>query len=103
MFGMRKMSDEQYLRKMIEKRDQALQRIAELEALEAEEAKDDGSGVHDFAPTEAGLYVQYPELMADIVAYCRRELVRLESIPDELVMGKAGEDVDMLRFGRVRG
>ncbi|KAF7800176.1 hypothetical protein EIP86_011423 [Pleurotus ostreatoroseus] len=72
-------------------------------ALEAEESKDDGSGVHDFAPTEAGLYVQYPELMADIVAYCRRELVRLDSIPDEVVMGKAGEDVDMLRFGRVRG
>ena len=39
LFGMRKMSDEEYLRKMIEKRDQALQRIAELEALEAEEAR----------------------------------------------------------------
>lgn len=72
------------------------------EGLEAEEARDDGSGVHDFVPTEAGLYVEYPELMADIIAYCRRELVRLEKIPDEIVMGKAGEDVDMLKFARVR-
>lgn len=69
--------------------------------LEEEERKDDGSGVHDFAPNEAGKYVQYPELMADIVRYVRRELVRLENIPDDQVMGK-GASIDILRFGRIR-
>ncbi|EPS97892.1 hypothetical protein FOMPIDRAFT_16300, partial [Fomitopsis schrenkii] len=53
--------------------------------LEVEEARDDGSGVHDYAPNEADKYVAYPELMAALVAYLRRELVRLESIPDESV------------------
>ena len=72
------------------------------QGLALEESKDDGSGVHDFAPGEAGLYVQYPELMADIVAYCRRELVRLEKIPDETFAGTNGEGVETLRFGRVR-
>ena len=67
--------------------------------LEEEEATDDGSGVHDFAPNEAGKYVQYPELMADIVRYVRSELVRLENIPDEQIM--AGP-IDIMQFGRVR-
>ena len=48
------------------------------------------------------MYVQYPELMADIVAYCRRELVRLESIPDDAIEGKNGEGIDALKFGTVR-
>lgn len=69
---------------------------------EAEEAKDDGSGVHDFAPHQAGKYVQYPELMADIVRYVRRELVRLEQVPDEAIVGKGAPRIDVLRFGRIR-
>ncbi|KAH9916481.1 uncharacterized protein B0H18DRAFT_1215083 [Fomitopsis serialis] len=55
--------------------------------LEVEEARDDGSGVHDYAPNEADKYVAYPELMAALVAYLRRELVRLQEIPDEEIIG----------------
>ena len=54
--------------------------------IEKEEATDDGSGVHDYPPEEADKYVQYPELMADIVTYVRRELVRLENLSDEQIM-----------------
>ncbi|KAI0341161.1 hypothetical protein BDW22DRAFT_1333293 [Trametopsis cervina] len=70
--------------------------------LETEEARDDGSGVHDFAPGEAGLYVDFPELMADIVQYVRKELVRLEGISDEQLQGKSGEPIGALHFGKVR-
>ncbi|KAL6303177.1 hypothetical protein BKA93DRAFT_789622 [Sparassis latifolia] len=75
--------------------------------LEAEEARDDGSGVHDYAPTEVDKYVAYPELMAALVAYIRRELMRLERIPDAQILGpgvvgRDGEGVRDLRFGRVR-
>ncbi|KAL0956231.1 hypothetical protein HGRIS_002387 [Hohenbuehelia grisea] len=66
---------------------------------EKEEQKDDGSGVHDFAPQEADKYVAYPELMFDLVAYARRELVRLESLSDAEIMKG---DVQKLHFGRVR-
>ncbi|OCH84928.1 hypothetical protein OBBRIDRAFT_798655 [Obba rivulosa] len=77
------------------------------EQLRAEEAKDDGSGVHDYAPAEADKYVAYPERMATLVAYVRRELKRLDAIPDEVVMGpgKVGSEaahMDQLKFGRVR-
>jgi cytochrome b pre-mRNA-processing protein 3 len=67
--------------------------------LEEEEARDDGSGVHDFAPEDADLYVQYPELMLDVVRYVRKELVRLEKLSDEEIMGGRLEKV---MFGRVR-
>lgn len=66
---------------------------------EKEEAKDDGSGVHDFAPEEADLYLKYPELMLDIVTYVRRELVRLERISDKDIMSGG---LDKIRFGKVR-
>jgi len=76
--------------------------------LEVEEARDDGSGVHDYAPNEADKYVAYPELMAALVAYLRRELVRLQEIPDKEIIGpgvagKEGDGIQNLRFGRVRG
>lgn len=82
-----------------------IEKISELDkkGLEAEEARDDGSGVHDFAPDEAGLYVQFPELMADVVRYMRKELVRLEGLSDAQIQGKNGELARSLRFGRVRG
>ncbi|KAI0919380.1 hypothetical protein AcV7_006133 [Taiwanofungus camphoratus] len=75
--------------------------------LEVEEARDDGSGVHDYAPDEADKYVAYPELMAALVAYARRELVRLQKIPDEVIMGptiagREAEGVKQMKFGRVR-
>ncbi|CCL98381.1 uncharacterized protein FIBRA_00376 [Fibroporia radiculosa] len=74
--------------------------------LELEEARDDGSGVHDYLPSEADKYVAYPELMVALVSYIRRELVRLQNIPDEVVMGagvtgKEGEGVPELKFGRI--
>ncbi|KAG6809237.1 hypothetical protein H0H92_001062 [Tricholoma furcatifolium] len=67
--------------------------------LEKEEARDDGSGVHDFAPEEADLYLEYPQLMLDVVGYVRRELVRLEKLSDEQIRSGALEGI---RFGRVR-
>ena len=54
--------------------------------LPREEAVDDGSGVHDFAPEEADLYLKYPELMLDVVRYVRQELVRLERLSDEQII-----------------
>ncbi|GLB39324.1 putative ubiquinol-cytochrome C chaperone [Lyophyllum shimeji] len=68
--------------------------------LEAEEAKDDGSGVHDFAPEEADLYLEYPQLMLDVVGYVRRELVRLEKLSDEEIMHGS---LERIKFGPVRG
>jgi cytochrome b pre-mRNA-processing protein 3 len=67
--------------------------------IEKEEAKDDGSGVHDFSPEEVDKYLTYPEVMVDVVAYLRRELARLDKISDEdIVHG----DWTKLTFGRVR-
>ncbi|KAG6915132.1 hypothetical protein DXG01_013096 [Tephrocybe rancida] len=66
--------------------------------LAKEETRDDGSGVHDFAPEEADLYVEYPQLMLDVVRYVRRELSRLDEISDEQIMNGP---VDHLKFGRV--
>ena len=83
--------------------------VANIDAkgLEAEEARDDGSGVHDYAPAEAGKYVTYPELLEDMVSYIRRELTRLEGLSDaDLtgpgVMGREGDGLEKLRFGKVR-
>ncbi|PPQ94506.1 hypothetical protein CVT25_014160 [Psilocybe cyanescens] len=68
--------------------------------LEKEEARDDGSGVHDFAPSEVDKYLGYPEVMLDVVGYVRRELNRLEGVSDEeIVKG----DWRRLRFGGVKG
>ena len=81
-----------------------IDKVSELDkkGLEAEESRDDGSGVHDFSPDEAGLYVQYPELMADIVRYMRKELARLEDISDSQILCKNGESVHLLQFGKIR-
>lgn len=94
--------DKPYFRRSVNLVGGEVEKVSKIDAkgLEAEEARDDGSGVHDFAPNEAGKYVEYPELMADIVRYIRRELVRLEKIPDAQIMEG---DVDVLKFGRVRG
>ncbi|KAH0581730.1 hypothetical protein H2248_011415 [Termitomyces sp. 'cryptogamus'] len=67
--------------------------------LAKEEARDDGSGVHDFAPEEADLYLEYPQLMLDIVGYVRREIARLENLSDEEIMRGP---LERLKFGRVR-
>ncbi|KAF8873081.1 ubiquinol-cytochrome C chaperone-domain-containing protein [Infundibulicybe gibba] len=67
--------------------------------IEAEEARDDGSGVYDFPPEESERYVHYPELMLDIVGYVRRELVRLEAIKDKQIMSGSLEGI---KFGKVR-
>jgi cytochrome b pre-mRNA-processing protein 3 len=66
--------------------------------VDKEEAKDDGSGVHDFAPEDIDRYVGYPEVMLDVVRYVRRELVRLERVSDEEIMGGGFEG---MKFGRV--
>ncbi|KAI5890379.1 uncharacterized protein SCHCODRAFT_02546960 [Schizophyllum commune H4-8] len=67
--------------------------------VEREQWVDDHSGVHDFPPAEADKYLTYPELMLDLVTYIRREIKRLEDIPDEAFLW---QDPDTLRFGKVR-
>lgn len=77
------------------------------EGLEKAEARDDGSGVHDYAPEEADKYVRYPELMEEIVDYVRRELKRLERLKDEevmgpMVLGKEMSGIETLKFEKIR-
>ncbi|KAI0665771.1 hypothetical protein C8Q78DRAFT_1063231 [Trametes maxima] len=101
---------EQYFRRTVNLaggKVEKLEKLAKRGGLEAEERRDDGSGVHDFPPAEADKYVAYPELMATVVEYIRRELVRLESIPDEVLLGRGQIGTESyglkeLRFGRVR-
>ncbi|KAF8958679.1 hypothetical protein BDZ97DRAFT_1840847 [Flammula alnicola] len=66
---------------------------------EKEEARDDHSGVYDFPPAEVDKYLTYPEVMRDVVGYCRRELKRLEGVSDEDIVSG---DWKKLKFGRVR-
>lgn len=78
----------------------------EPQVIEAEEAKDDGSGVHDFGPNESDQYVRYPETMVTLVSYLRREVMRLEGVSNEAILGplKPGTErqgVADLRFGSV--
>lgn len=52
-------------------------------------------------------YVAYPELMETLVVYLRREAKRLERIPDEVILGprvvgREGEEVKKLMWGKVR-
>ncbi|KAG5643912.1 hypothetical protein DXG03_009484 [Asterophora parasitica] len=65
----------------------------------AESTTDDGSGVYDFPPSQADLYLEYPGLMLDIVGYVRREAQRLERVSDAEVMEGS---VAKVMFGRVR-
>ena len=67
--------------------------------LEKEETTDDGSGVHDFPPSEADKYLTYPTVMLDVVTYVRRELVRLQNVRDEDIING---DWEKLRFGTVK-
>ncbi|PFH48253.1 hypothetical protein AMATHDRAFT_42385 [Amanita thiersii Skay4041] len=71
--------------------------VAKLD-LEKEEAKDDGSGVHDFPSEDVDKYVKYPEVMLDVVGYVRKELVRLEKLSDKELMNGA---LDAIKFGKV--
>ncbi|KAF8903866.1 hypothetical protein CPB84DRAFT_1835768 [Gymnopilus junonius] len=72
--------------------------VAKLD-LKKEETTDDGSGVHDFPPSESDNYLTYPEVMLNIVGYVRRELKRLEKVSDEDIVGG---DWTKLKFGRVK-
>ena len=64
--------------------------------IEKEEAKDDGSGLHDFSPEEVDRYLTYPQVMLDIVAYLSREIARLDKISDEAIING---DWKKLAFG----
>ncbi|KAF9440247.1 hypothetical protein P691DRAFT_803011, partial [Macrolepiota fuliginosa MF-IS2] len=66
---------------------------------EKEETQDNGSGVHDFPPSEVDKYVKYPELMLDIVEYARCELARLEQISDHDIMSGNWEK---LKFNSIK-
>jgi cytochrome b pre-mRNA-processing protein 3 len=83
-------------------------RIKLLESgLEAEEAKDDGSGVHDYPLDKIDKYVSYPQLMVDIIEYIRSELKRLEAIHDEDIigrtntLGRTGDGLQALKFRKM--
>ncbi|KAI0357314.1 hypothetical protein OH77DRAFT_1451631 [Trametes cingulata] len=102
---------EQHFRRTVNLVGGEVEKLARIEkrggGLEAEERRDDGSGVHDFPPAEADKYVAYPETMATLVEYVRRELVRLERLPDEAFLGKGeigteSHGLEDLRFGPVR-
>ncbi|KAG6373714.1 hypothetical protein JVT61DRAFT_8108 [Boletus reticuloceps] len=72
-----------------------------------EEARDDLSGVYDFGVNESDRYIAYPELMETLVVYLRHEAQRLEQIPDETILGprvvgREGEGVKKLMWGKVR-
>ena len=67
--------------------------------IEKEEAKDDGSGVHDFSPEEVDKYLTYPHVMLEVVAYLRREIARLDKVSDEAIMNG---DWKRLAFGQVK-
>lgn len=52
-------------------------------------------------------YIAYPELMETLVVYLRREVQRLERLPDEAILGprvvgREGEGVKKLMLGKVR-
>ncbi|KAF7315239.1 hypothetical protein MIND_00038300 [Mycena indigotica] len=64
-----------------------------------EAATDDHSGVYDFPSSEADKYLEYPQLMLDIVHYIRRELYRLEAYSDEQIVNMDWRD---LKFGQIR-
>jgi len=51
-----------------------------------DEDADDNSGVRDFEGAERDKYLDYPELMWTLVSYIRREVSRLEAIPDETIL-----------------
>jgi hypothetical protein len=98
------------------------------------ERRDDNSGVRDYPPDEvsslhflyapedalltarlqADKYLPYPETMVALTRYVRRELARLEALPDSAVIGpqpdaegvlrpgREKENVEELRFGQVK-
>jgi cytochrome b pre-mRNA-processing protein 3 len=66
---------------------------------EKEARTDDGSGVHDFSPGEVDKYLEYPEVMNELVAYVRRELVRLAQVKDEDILKG---DYQVLKFRNVK-
>ncbi|KAF9220681.1 hypothetical protein BS17DRAFT_803957 [Gyrodon lividus] len=75
--------------------------------VDVEEAKDDLSGVYDFEANESVRYIAYPELMQTLVTYLRREALRLEGLPDEVILGprvvgREGEGVNKMMWGSVK-
>jgi cytochrome b pre-mRNA-processing protein 3 len=94
-------SSQQHFRRSINLVGGKVENVAKVDArgLDVEEARDDGSGVHDFAWSEVDKYLRYPEVMVDVISYLRRELVRLERLSDEEVM--SGE-LEKLKFGHIR-
>ena len=53
--------------------------------------------MHDFTGEDTKLYVQYPELMYALVQYIRRELSRLDKIPNEQILQGGGVG----KFGKI--
>ncbi|KAI6011307.1 hypothetical protein EDC04DRAFT_3122003 [Pisolithus marmoratus] len=84
----------------------AIDRVDKLD-IDAEESKDDKSGVHDFPPQESDRYISYPELMSTLVTYIRRETQRLEKVADSSIfgprtVGRENEGIKTLRWGPIR-
>ncbi|KAI6018367.1 hypothetical protein EDC04DRAFT_3118582 [Pisolithus marmoratus] len=84
----------------------AIDRVDKLD-IDAEEIKDDKSGVHDFPSQESDRYISYPELMSTLVTYIRRETQRLEKVADSSIfgprtVGRENEGIKALRWGPIR-
>ncbi|TBU38556.1 hypothetical protein BD309DRAFT_994376 [Dichomitus squalens] len=90
-------ADKPFFRRTINLVGGEVEKVEQIEKVgyEVEESRDDGSGIHDFPPAEVDKYVRYPELMATLVEYIRRETVRLQNLPDEQIIGK--QDLKSLR------
>lgn len=74
--------------------------------VDAEEARDDGSGVHDYTPSDMDRYVVYPELVATVMNYIRREIARLDNLPDKAfigpgTLGTESHGIDGLKFKQI--
>lgn len=102
-------TDQSFYRRSINLTGGAVDKVEAIEktGYEVEEARDDGSGVHDYPPAEVDKYVRYPELMATLVEYVRRELVRLERLSDEEIIGRQdfgteSHGLEKLKFGQVK-
>ncbi|KAH9916713.1 uncharacterized protein BXZ73DRAFT_80965, partial [Epithele typhae] len=102
-------SEQPYFRRTVNLAGGEMEKFDRVEkaGLAEEEARDDGSGVHDFAPADAYKYVAYPELMETMVEYMRAEVDRLAKIPDHVFIGagKIGTEsdgMDEMVFGAIR-
>ncbi|KAH7919926.1 hypothetical protein BV22DRAFT_1040463 [Leucogyrophana mollusca] len=84
---------------------ESVKKVDKNGGIEAEESKDDESGVCDFPRGESDRYLPYPALMSNLVEYLRRETSRMEALTDAAVMGprKMGREAEGLEVVKAAG